>query len=66
MKQIVVVMLFTLSLSSVALAEPETVVVGSPPSPSVTVMLSRSRPSTDLSELRQSFTREIVRDASTH
>ncbi len=63
----IVVLLFTLSVSSVALAEPEIVIVGSPPSPSVTVLMARSRPSTDLSELRQSFTHEIVRDAaSTH
>lgn len=63
----IVVLLATLSVSSVALAEPETVIVGNPPTPSVTVLMTRSRPSADMTELRQSFTYEIVRDAaSTH
>lgn len=65
MKQFVVVLMM-LSMSSVALAEPVTVIVASVPSPSVTVMVARSRPSTDLGELQQSFTREIVRDATSH
>ena len=65
MKQLVVA-LVTLSACSVALAEPEIVITASPPAPSVTLMMARSRPSTDLSELRQSFTHEIVRDATSH